>query len=130
MKLKGCKLGSGKCIGCSPQIFSVMFCYDLINLSSTKSQIHILMQLNPQSSLNSSQQTYDRETGFHSARFSIMLELIEECNLTPLQLYPCQINLHYQFYYNENYLHFHLHMNWGIHNKPVISKCCHFCSIM
>ena len=44
-----------------------------------------------------------------------MLELIEKCNLTPLQLYPCQINLHYQFYYNENYLHFHLHMNWGIH---------------
>ena len=45
----------------------------------------------------------------------LMLELIEKCNLTPLQLYPCQINLHYQFYYNENYLHFHLHMNWGIH---------------
>ena len=45
----------------------------------------------------------------------LMLELIEKCNLTPLRLYPCQINLHYQFYYNENYLHFHLHMNWGIH---------------
>ena len=39
------------------------------------------------------------------------------------KLYPCQINLHYQFYYNENYLHFHLHMNWGIH-RPAMNKCC------
>ena len=53
----------------------------------------------------------------------LMLELIEKCNLTPLQLYPCQINLHYQFYYNENYLHFHLHMNWGIH-RPAMNKYC------
>ena len=129
MKQRGCMLGTGKCIQCSSQTFSVMFCYDLINLSSTNPRDPYFNAIKP-FKVHSTLQTYDRETGFHSTRFSIMLELIEECNLTPLQLYPCQINLHYQFYYNENYLHFHLHMNWGIHNKPVISKCCHFCSIM